>query len=367
MLTRESLGGLYRTLRDQSVLSVYIDGGQSDPASRKAWRVRLDKALAEERRRVESEAGDEVEAFDAARQAIDAELKKYDAFLPSAGWAGYATPEALHHGEGVPVPMPDLVRWERGLRAAPYVRALKQERTVVTALADQRRARLFTYRAGKMTERGDLIADLDFGDLTDATSSKRADGQAGTTGYRGETGTDAAQRLIERSAAQLQARLVEVVTDLAGRDGFVVLGGTPEIVSALARQAEGAGLTGRMSERPSMHLGMSEAEVKAAVEEAASALTHEAQGVLLDQVVDAARSGGKGALGIQATKEALREGRVDVLLVSRALRRREGDLVDRFVGTAFEQGAQVEELSGAAEERLEAEGEGVAARLRYTT
>ena len=100
MLTRESLGGLYRTLRDQSVLSVYIDGGQSDPASRKAWRVRLDKALAEERRRVESEAGDEVEAFDAARQAIDAELGKYDAFLPSAGWAGYATPEALQAATG---------------------------------------------------------------------------------------------------------------------------------------------------------------------------------------------------------------------------------------------------------------------------
>jgi hypothetical protein len=364
MLTREGLGGLYRTLRDQSVLSVYVDGGQSDPANRQAWRVRLEKGLSDERRRVEKSAGDEVEAFDAARDVIEAELRRHDQFLPVEGWVGYATPGTLHHGEGVSVPMPDLVRWERGLRAAPYVRALKQDRTVVAALADQRRARLFTYRAGEITEREDLIADLDFGDLTDATSSKRADVQAGYSGYRGETGTDAARRLIDRSAAQLQARLMAVVSDLAGHDGFVVLGGIPEIVSALARQAESLG--DRVSERPAMHFDMSVAEVKAAVEEAASELTHRMQERLLTQVVDAALSGGKGSLGIQATKEALRDGRVDTLLLTRGAREREPDVIDHFVGTAFEQGAEVEELSGDAAARLDQEGEGVGARLRYT-
>ncbi len=367
MLTREGLEGLYRQLRERSVLSVYIDGGQSDPANRKAWRVRLNKALADERRRVESEAHDDVDAFDAARDAIAAELGKYDAFLPAEGWAGYATSDALHHGEEVPVPMPDLVRWERGLRAAPYVRALKQERLVVAALADQRRARLFTYRAGELSERDDLLADLDFGDLSESASSKRADAPTGYSGSRGETGTDAAQRLIEQSAARLQARLVGAVEELAGKDGLVVLGGTPEVVSALVRDSESGTLAGRVIQRPSMHLGMSEAEVKTAVEDAASELSRGLQDALLSQVIDAARAGGKGALGIQAVTEALREGRVDTLLVTRGLREREGDLVDRFVGTAFEQGAEVEELSGAAAERLDAEGEGAGARLRYTT
>ena len=69
----------------------------------------------------------------------------------------------------------------------------------------------------------------------------------------------------------------------------------------------------------------------------------------------------------QATKEALREGRVDALLLSRGFRERDGDLVDRFVGTAFDQGALVEELSADGAGRLDEEGEGVGARLRYVT
>jgi hypothetical protein len=364
MLTRETLEGLYRTLRDQHVLSVYIDGAESDPADRQAWRIRLENALSEERRRLEGDDEGDVAAFDAARGLIEDALARHRQFMPGPGWVGYATSEQLHHGEGVPVPMPDLVRWERGLRAAPYVRALKQDRVVVAALADQRKARLFTYRAGEITEREDLIADLDFGDLADSTSSKRADTQAGYSGYRGETGTDAAKRLIDRSAAQLQSRLIDLVSDLAGRDGFVVFGGVPEVVSALARQAES--FADRVVQRPSMHIGMSPAEVKATVEDAASDASRRLQEHLLDRVVDAARAGGKGSLGLRATTEALRDGRVDILLVTRSARERDPDLVDRLVGTAFDQGAMVGELSEVGAARLDEEGEGVGARLRYT-
>lgn len=365
MLTPDQLQGLYKKLREASVLSVYIDGGQTDPANRRAWFTALARGLDEEQRRLEAHMPDELPAFDAARSLIEGELERHQAFLPERGWVGFATEVELKHAEGLPVPMPDLVRWELGIRVAPYVRALKQDRVVVAALADRRKARIFTYHGGDLSEREDLIADLDHGDLSESAASNRAPAQTGSTGSRGETGTDAGQRALDVSASRMQARLLEVVGGLAGNDGFVVLGGTPEVVSALARQA--GRFAGRHMERTSMHLAMSEAEVKAELEEAASELTRGAQGTLLSQVVDAAKSRGKGCLGIQATKEALREGRVDSLLVTRALREREVDLADHFVGTAFEQGAAVEELSAAEAARLDEEGEGVGARLRYTT
>jgi hypothetical protein len=365
MLSREQLEGLYKQLRDAQVLSVYIDGDEANPADRRAWRTTLDRGLAEERRRLEREAPDAVGAFESARELIEAELAQHREFMPGPAWVAFASPDGLHYADGVPVPMPDLVRWERGIRAAPYVRALKQDRVVVAALADSRKARLFTYRNGEISEREDLIADLDFGDLSESASSHRESGAVGSTGSRGETGTDAGQRALDVSASRMHARLMEVVGDLAGRDGFVVLGGTRETVSAVARLA--GAYEGRIVEWPSMHLGMSQAEVKEALEKAASELSRSAQDELLSQIVDAARSGGKGCLGIQATKEALRDGRVDALLVSRGLRERDGDLVDHFVGTAFEQGALVEELSATGAVRLDEEGEGVGARLRYTT
>ena len=362
MLTRDELQGLYRELRDEGVLSVYVDGGQTNPAERRVWHTAMERGLDEERRWLEAHATDELEAFDAARGRIEADLERHRAFLPDRGWIGFATKDDLKHAEGVPVPMPDLVRWERGIRVAPYVRALKQARVVVAALADRRKARIFTYREGEVTEHADLIADLDHGDLSESASSKRAGAQ---TGSRGETGTDAGQRALDVSATRIQAQILDAVGNLAGNDGLVVFGGTPEVVSALARQSNR--FAGRRLERTSMHLGMTAAQVKDEMEAAASELTRGLQDPLLTQVVDAAKSRGKGCLGIQATKEALREGRVDSLLITPGFRAREGDLADHFVGSAFEQGAAVEELSSVGADRLDEEGEGVGARLRYTT
>lgn len=362
MLNRTQLEKLYKKLRDTDVLSVYIDGGQHDPAARRAWYTNFQRGVELQRRALEERSPDSVEAFDAAKALIEEQLSGHEAFLPERGWVGFATAEALKYGEGVAVPMPDLVRWERGIRVAPYVRGFKQNRVVVAAVADSRKARIFTYRDGEILEPIDLVADRDHGELSESTSSKRARSRSGS---RGETGTERGQRARDVSASRMQERVLQVIEEHAGTDGFVVLGGTPEVVSALAKRTTDLG--SRRLERASMHVDMTLAQVKDELEDAASELTGGLQAALLAQVVDATRSGGKGSLGIQATKEALREGRVDVLLITRALRETEGDIVDHFVGGAFEQGAVVEELSGMAAEQLDKAGEGVGARLRYTT
>lgn len=360
MLNREKLIELYRTLRDRDVLSVYVDGDGKDPAERRVWSLELERGLDRERARIREEAPDELPDFERAAAHVTGYLDRFSNFLPAKGWIGFATADGLEHAEEVPVPMPHLVRWERGLRAAPYVRALKQERPVVGVLVDSRKARVFTYQDGVLEERADLLADTDIGEPAESSMSKRASTHSGS---RGETATDAAHRALDQSATRLQARLVEVVEELAGRHGFVVLGGTPEAESAVERQLRH--MNGRLTRRASMHLGMSDPEVRKVLEEAASELSANVQGELLRAVVDQARSGGKGSLGLQATEEALRGARVDTLLVTRRFRERHPELADHFVGTAFEQGAGVEELSGDAAGHLETEGEGVAARLRY--
>jgi len=361
MLTRTRLADLYKKLRDTNVLSVYIDGDQTNPADRRAWHTAFEHGVATERRRVAEADPERLDAFDRASARIADELDAHKAFLPARGWIGFATEEALHYAEGIAVPMPDLVRWEFGIRAAPYVRALKQTRVVVAALADRRKARIFTYHGGTLSEHIDLVADLDHGELHESAASHRAGTQ---TGSRGETGSDAGQRALDVSASRLHARVVEEVQRLAGRDGFVVFGGTKDVVTGLARQSDG--LEGRIAERPSMHIDMTEAEVLAEIEAVASELSLGVQRTVLDQVLDAARSAGRGCLGVKDTQEALREGRVDLLVVTRRLRERDGDLVDHLIGAAFDHGAQVEEITSDVGARLDSEGEGVAARLRYT-
>jgi hypothetical protein len=361
VLTREQLVELYRSHRDVGVLSVYVDGTDTDPANRRAWATRVRRGLEEQRARVASSEPEELAAFDAARRGITGELERFEAFMPARGWAGFATPEGLPYAEPVPVPMPDLVRWEHGPRVAPYVRALKQNRVVAVALADRRQARLFSYKNGDLIEQDTLRADLDFGDLSESGASNRGSGH---TGSRGEPGTDAGHRLLDIAAAELQARAVTALERLARHDGHVVLGGTAEVVASLTRKLEPSGVW--VVQRPELHLAMTLADVREAVEAGASELTCQMQEQLLHSIIELARSGGRGCLGLHETLKALDAGRVQALLLSRVFRERDPDMADRLVGAAFEQGAKVEELSGSGAELLQREGQGVAARLRYT-
>jgi hypothetical protein len=362
MLSHEELVDLYRNLRDEKVLSVYLDGKATDFAERKAWKRRLDQQVNEARRLLDGEGAAGREAFDQALERIEKALGEYDSFLPDNGWVGFATPSRLVYGKPVRVPMPDLVRWEGGIRVAPYVRALKQDRVVVTVLVDSRRARIFEYRNGELVEPKNLNAETFLGDLTDINVSKRATSH---TGVRGKTGTDAAQRFLEVGSERMLKALMEVVTDLVGKDGLLVIGGTTEsVASAMAHVPPR--LKERTLERPHLRLGMSEAEVREELEKSASELNQRMQAALLEEVINLAKAGGRGELGPDKVEKALGEARVDTLLVSRNFIRANPDYADHLVGSAFEQHTDVEELSGEGAERLDLEGEGVGARLRYT-
>lgn len=362
MLTHDRLVKLYRELEDQDVLSVYVNGDQHDPAQRDAWRTRLEAAVAVLRRKLDAEGREDLDEFESAWEHVARELHPLeDAFLPHRGWVAFATSEGLRYAEGLPAAMPDLVRWERGIRVAPYVRALKQERPVFVALADSRRARLFEHVDGELREMATLNAET--GEAGDAGARK---GPARASGQRGETSSDHAQRVGEVAAERMLKEIVSTLEDHAGTHGVLVLGGTPEMVrhmaTALPRRFED-----RVEERPSLHLDMSVAEVRDTVRAAAGDLRERAHLRLVGEFADAARSGGNGSLGPEATERALREGRVDVLLLSRGFIERRADFADHCVGTAFAQGADVEEVSGAAGERLDEEGQGMAARLRFRT
>lgn len=359
MLNRDALVELYRELQDEKVLSIYLDGRGSDPAERKVWRTELEHELSRIRETLDDDA--DREAFDAAVGHLQESIEGFGGFVPDRGWIGVGTADRVHYTEVVPVPMPTLARWEQGVRVAPYIRGLKQSRVVAAVLLDSRRARVFVYRDGRLVEPESLRADTFLGDLTDVNISKRATTHSGT---RGKTGTDAAQRVLEVSSERMRKRLAEVVTDIVGDDGLLVVGGTPEMVSAAVREVPKT-LRERVAERPSLHLEMSAHEVKEAVEEAASEVSRRLQSSLVDEVVNLARADGRGCLGRDETERALRERRVDTLVLARSFIRGDQDFADRCVGTAFEQHAKVEEVSGDADDRLLEAGEGIGARLRY--
>lgn len=361
MLTRDQLAELYHGLVQQRVLTVYVDGVGKDPAQRRVWRRRLEQELEREEHRLQRTDPQRLDDFKAAEARVLKELNGYQASLPAKSWVAFATADALPYVESLPVRVQTLVRFEMGPRVAPYIRGLKQLRPMAIALVDSRRGRIFLYKEGQVEEVEDLRADTFLGDLLDPAAPQRTGRYSGS---RGETATDAAQRYLEEGTARMLRRVREVCMDLAKPDGFLLIGGDQEALAAL-RSLLPKGMDTRVLENPSLYVEMPIPEVKAAAAEGASALSKLRQITLLNQITEQAYSGGNGSLGAEETVRALREGRVDILALSRGFVEANPDLADQCVAEAFEQGAEVRVFSGEPAERLDEEGGGVGARLRY--
>ncbi len=362
MLTRERLLELFQDLRDQEVLSVYVDADQRDPAQRDTWRVHLEREISRLRRTLEHAGDADLAAFDAGWNLVARELTAGEhTSMSKRGWVAFATSGQVWYADGVPAHMPNLVAWQRGIRAAPYVRALKQERPVLAVLLDGRRARVFEHVEGSINELDGVTADTEVGDLSDAGMRKRA---GRSSGVRGATSTDQGQRLREVAADRLRKELADLIEQRSRGDGIVVLGGTGDAVKRLLALLPRS-LEGRVAQRASLHLDMSPAEVREEIRSAAGDLSEQGHLALVAGVADAARAGGKGALGRDETLKALEGKQVDTLLLSRSFIQEHPAAADQAVGLAFSQGAYAEELSGEAGERLDQEGHGIAARLRF--
>lgn len=359
MLTHDELMEFYRQLHGEHVLSVYLNADQHDPAERNRWRTALSHQLDAIRK---SLGADERKPFEEAVNRVHEELDGFEAFLPDRGFVAFATPDVLRYAETVPLPMPDLARWEPGIQAAPYVRALSSKRPVVLVLLDSRRARLFHYQDGVLDEAPGFRADTFVGDLSDAHAGKRPTTRSGV---RGQTSSDAAHRYLEVSWARMARATVDAAVRLAGDHGFLVVGGTPERAS-MALDLMPKRLERRVEEASSMHVEMKDCELRAVLDGIASRMTSRYHEALLCQVRDQARAGGRACMGRKPTERALAEMRVDMLLITRELVEREPDYADRLVGAAFAGGARVEEVQGPVGETLERDGDGLACRLRFT-
>ncbi|HEX6927559.1 MAG TPA: hypothetical protein VF167_19195 [Longimicrobiaceae bacterium] len=360
MPTADAVLRLNDELAGRKVLSVYLNAEETDPALRRTWRVRLNsmlKALEEERSTAPREERKELAQ---AIRRIEEALDEYGGQLPQRGWIGFATAGALHYASPLVTPMPDLVRWEDGAHITPYVRAMKQARPVTTVVADRRQARILRYVYGDLSEERVLRAEEGVLEGGATGSSKRA---AAHSGIRGESRDDAARRSDE-VAMQRMIRDVLEILQAAGRAGhLLVVAGNNGVVAAIQRQLP-ARLHERMEALSGIRPDASLAELKEAIETAASGLSLRLQRALVEDVLDTTRSAGKACVGREHVERALDIGAVDVLVLSRNFARTDPLAAERLVDRALAQGATVEEISEAVSEELDRMG-GVGGRLRF--
>lgn len=360
MLTREELTALERDLRNEKVLSVYIDGRVNDPAERRRWRQNLDNALRDAASRVPEGDKEEQGDFATCLQQIESAVAPFTGAIGDLGWVGFATPAGLRYADAVPVPMPTLARWTVGPWISPYVRALKEERVVLVALLDSQGARLLRYAHGVVEPLEVLRAretDVPPGHMGDAPR------EGFHTGVRGSTQSDKAQHERNAAVEALVDRVAERLDASGAAESWTLIGGSQTTATHLE-----SAVRNRLHEQvihvPSLRIDASDAEIAAMARQAGSMLRNASDLGVINRVADTLAFSGHGAVGRIATTRALDELRVQRLYFTHRYLDALGAEAEYAVRAALRQGADVEEVSGEAADRLNDYG-GIAATLRY--
>lgn len=360
MLTRNELIRIAHELRDRKVLSVYLDGTAPDPAERSRWRRELDERIVAARGDVAGATHEEREAFERCVTRLREALPRGDAALRTPGWVGLIPAEGNAYVEGTSVRMPTLVAWDSGPRIAPYIRSLKQRWPALVVVADARHATLYIYAMGVL----EMVEVMHAASLaTDGQHMGYPPRVGFHTGTRGTAAADQNDRLRRAATEGLIGEVTHRIDALAGQHSWIFVGGIPDVASALVR-ALPPRLESRAYRVTNLDVHATEAQIQDVAEREARAASRERDLVRVLDLIDHEASDRLGVSGVEGVRGALEQQGVATLFFTRAFVEREPALAEGLVRAAFEQGAEVEHVSGVAGERLDQTG-GVGARLRF--
>lgn len=360
MLTRTELLALNRALAGRRVLSVYVDGTAADPAMQRAWRLRLEHRLDELRRSLTSAPRTERDEFEQCVARLDSALAVFSAGVGAPGWAAFVTADEVHGARRLPVAVPTLAVWDVGMYVAEYIRALKENRPVVVICADARHASVYRYRLGRIDHTEEVRSHHG---IDRAAHMGTPPTRGFHTGTRGTAGRDAAQRSLLRGRDRMIAETADLACALAGPDGWILVGGIERVAARLLDRFATLA-PHRASAADSLDVHASEVDIIRVAQEGASALRDAVDDRRVSELLDLAASKGLGVVGLDDTRHALDQSEVRELFVTRRFIEAHSADAEKVIHAALEQDADIEEVSGAAAERLDPLG-GMIAGLRF--
>ncbi len=184
-------------------------------------------------------------------------------------------------------------------------------------------------------------------------------------GTRGRTDTDQAQREHLAGRHRLMAALSTRMTELAGPDGWLLVGGPSTAAhEALAALPHHAARRSRVLS--DLRLRATSPEITRAASAGARDLHREEDLAAIRDTLEVAGAGGRAARGAAATLQALNEGRVTRVFLSKGFIERSPADAEQAIHAAFEGRATVESVADGGAELLDAEAGGIAVTLRYT-
>jgi hypothetical protein len=359
MLSPSDLMALHRSLRNEHVLSVFVDRSASDPAEQRAWRTALDNRFVTLRDQIGGSSPEERERFE---RCVDLALKALDELgstAGAAGWAAFVTTDGVRDARVLTIETPTFAMWSQGAWLVPCLRDAKDDQSII-AVADSRHASIYAYRNGAV-ERIDRVHAHH--EVQNPPLHMGASQSGFHPGTHGATGRDAAQRGALAGRDHMIAEAVDRISRLAGSDAWILVAGIKTVRARLVEQLA-AVAPDRVLELESLDVHASDAEIADAARAGATALRDTIDSRRIHEIVEAAGPHGLGVVGPEATKDALDHVCVRQLYVTGRYVAEHAVDAETAVRESLDQDASVEEVSGNAAELLDGLG-GIAAALRF--
>ena len=260
----------------------------------------VERAFERLARRIADHAGDEPSVADDL-QRMTAHVKSGVDRKGVRGLAMFScSPREMWRVVQLPIPVYDRITVGHAPAVGPLESVVQELRAIGVLLVDRQRARLFIYEMGELVERSELVDELprDY-DIRDQSA-------------RGDTSPHV-EELVHQHLRHAAKAAFDLFHDR--QVGRVALGGTGEAVAEVEGYLHPY-LKERLTERLHVTATASHDEIHDEVLDIQARAERAEEAAMVERLRSAVGARSKGVAGLASTLEALRDRRVDSLLVS---------------------------------------------------
>jgi len=349
-----------REHQQTSVLSVYLEGGLTDPAAMRAWLVMLREAVATERKRIETLPAAERARFEDAVGRMYEALPSHEVVHGTGAWCylGAANGDAL--STLLAMPVTTSVTWQAGVVILPFLAAQRSDRVFVMQI-DHDAVHLHQCVNGELQTLEELEATIGVGA---GDHMGDAPGVGYHSGTRGTTLTDQLQRRKSDARSRMAGAAHQRITTLMQTPSLMVIGGANDVVRHFVAELPEA-LGDRVIVAEDLRLHTPPSEIVQLTREATEELLAERQVRWFAQLREQAYADQHAALGQRAVQHATTMGAVEQLMLTEHYRRAHPIEAEAMAIETLLHGGTVTLASSAVADEMDRVAGGVAARLRY--
>lgn len=335
-------------------LYLYVDNARPENQSETpAWKIEHKNAL--------SSLGDDIHRLEQLNQwaAIEQQLEAFFLDYTPSGrtLVLFADGQTLYHYE-LPIMLKSQANFGEPL-TLPLLWATDEYEPYLIVQVDSEQARFINAYLGNAAPAGEMRLEVDEYDFGQKTLMPALN----STQPNGGNDQDSYDKTIQAHVQRFYNEVIEEIRRLATMNGAqnVIISGDEKAAHMLYEQMSQAD-RGRVAGVTPAPLSLSDDAVLTRLLDTALAYERDQENELIGEIVNAAKSGGRAALGAADVIEALIQNRVELLVLPYPPRT--DDIANNLKAQAFERGTPIELVHGSPADKLEDEG-GVGARLYY--